>query len=126
MRWNLVNTARRAWALWLLLPAAAVTVNLQFMGQAPVAFANAEDDAIFKRHLDAVLAGGEPGRPWDWENPNTGTRGTITLLERFKRDSRPCGRVNIHNEAGGRTGGGVFTSCRLDTGEWQLVVLPES
>lgn len=124
MNWFRTNVRRAAVLLGALLPAAACALNLQFLSQAPIAFADAEDEAIFNQHLDALLESGELGQKTTWENPNTGAKGELTLLERFDYESRPCGNVDIRNEAGGRTGGGVLTSCRLGTGEWKWVVLP--
>lgn len=123
---TLVKAARRVFALGLLMPSLAFALNMQFLGQAPLAFANSEDEAIFGSHFDALLDSGEPGEVSSWKNPNTGAKGTMQLIDRFEHESRPCARVLVQNEAGGRTGGGVLTSCRLDTGEWRWVVLPES
>ena len=105
----------------LLLAGPAGAQNLQFLGEAPVAFADERDAALFDAALDQVMADGRPGDTRTWDNPQSTAKGTITLLERSDRDGLPCGRVRIRNEIKGRVGSGEYSLCMPRPGEWLMV-----
>jgi hypothetical protein len=64
-----------------------------------------------------------PGQTATWDNPATGTSGTIELLETFQKDGMPCQkrRYVFNNERKFGTSTFVLNVCRIPSGEWKVV-----
>jgi hypothetical protein len=64
-----------------------------------------------------------PGQTAAWDNPATGTSGTIELLETFQKDGMPCQkrRYVFDNERKFGTSTFVLNLCRIPSGEWKVV-----
>lgn len=110
------HLVRAAAAVLVLLPAVAVALNFNFLQQAPVAFATDEDRHIFGRHLRKALESGITGEETRWENPATGARGSITLIESGTLDGMPCAVTRLRSEIKGRSGEHLYTVCATPDG----------
>lgn len=61
------------------------------------------------------------GQTVSWENPETGSKGTIELARSFEKDGQECRQVNIFNSAGGFSGQSTFSFCKDPaSGEWKV------
>ena len=58
-----------------------------------------------------------------WSNPETGTTGTVSLVEVFDKDGMPCRKLRHDIAKRGETANQVYVSnrCRVQSGEWKLL-----
>jgi surface antigen len=64
------------------------------------------------------------GTSEEWSNPNTGTHGTVTLIQKSRYKGMPCRRLR-HDIVLKRPTDSyrlVVDRCRTDEGEWKIVV----
>jgi hypothetical protein len=63
----------------------------------------------------------EPGTTWNWENPENGHSGTVTLIRVFQSQGSNC-RVLRHHVRAGTDEPWVMdmTTCQDDEGRWVL------
>ncbi|MDJ0894577.1 MAG: hypothetical protein QNJ92_05510 [Alphaproteobacteria bacterium] len=59
----------------------------------------------------------------EWENPKSGNRGTVTLIDHFERDGGPCMRLGytfiIKGEADPKNF--ALRQCLADDGKWKIL-----
>jgi hypothetical protein len=106
--------------LLCLLQVPAQAVNLKWLEHAPVRFFSDADWALATAAVDDALANPEDGTPVQWNNPDSGHRGSATALGTLKRDGRTCRQLALENEARGMSGRSVFLYCLQPDGEWKI------
>lgn len=117
----MIRAVLSALALFLISTAPAAAQNMGFLGNSPVAYFTEEDVKIFHETGRVALDTLKPGKVTKWENPATGARGKIKVLQAFvTQDGRTCKRVGIHNQARGVEGESRMTLCRAPEGRWQV------
>lgn len=65
-----------------------------------------------------ALDEGESGVTMDWENPETGTHGSLTPMEPFDKAGQTCRKLQIKNFANNLEGGATHIFCRQADGSW--------
>ena len=71
----------------------------------------------------ANKASSEPiGTQEAWENPSTGTRGTVRTVEKLQRDDLPCLKLrhDIKQQGQATPQTYYFVRCQLPDGRWKL------
>ena len=63
------------------------------------------------------------GATGDWDNPDSGNSGTVTLIGQFDRNGQPCMRLGYKFVAKGETDPKHFTlrECLDDDGKWKIL-----
>ena len=82
-----------------------------------------EDRAMIRSTVERQIHGKRPDTVANWNNPRSGHSGTITLLNKTRKQGMPCERIAYQiMEPGSRQQHGryVFTSCQLPDGTWKL------
>lgn len=113
-------TAVAAISVGLIVAFPTYGVNWRQLRYAPVNYFTESDWSLFKETAIEVLENRKVGTMTEWENPETGHRGSFTLLTRFELEGQPCGKVKIFNSANGFTGESVFNLCKTNEGEWKI------
>ena len=76
----------------------------------------------------ANKAASEPiGTQEAWENPSTGTRGTVRAVEKLERDDLPCLKLrhDIKQQDHATPQTYYFVRCQLPDGQWKLYASDE-
>ena len=95
--------------------------NLGQLSDAPSAKFIAQDFEMFWAAIDAVSASKTAGTSKSWENPATGSGGTIKLLSVFtSTDGRDCRRLRVDNYHKTLKGATTQTVCAHRDGTWLL------
>ncbi len=118
-----MNKSKIAKALLALLLIAgilpATAQNTSFLRKSPVAWMDAEDQAILRETIDAVLAAPD-GTTRDWKNPKTGSFGRVQVLDSHEDMGTTCRNIRMRSEAGGRKGAGSYRLCLADDDTWRF------
>jgi len=113
----------RAVSLLLALCAFAAPASAQWVGILKNTPAERFDDTDLRLFLDAgrrVLNEAADKETVRWENPETGSRGELTVLKSFPWKGNSCREIRVYNEAAGSKGSSVQSLCRIE-GKWRLV-----
>lgn len=100
---------------------AAAAQQLNFLDETAFGQLNKEDLTLVRETISKAVQGGQKGEPHRWKNPQTGSEGSVTLLDQFTKDSRPCARIALENMAGDRKGSSETTWCKISDGSWKAV-----
>jgi len=68
-----------------------------------------------------ALETAQTGQSVNWENPASGHRGSVTVLQTDAEGDRPCRRTQRVFNAGDTTRTGTARACRTEAGEWEVV-----
>lgn len=98
--------------------------NLSFLQDAPVSHLNDEDIDLLLQAADEALEGGEDGTDTWWENPRTGSNGSVTPVRSFEHNGLACRLARIATFAGGRSGTSELRFCKTAEGKWVVVPQP--
>ena len=81
-----------------------------------------EDMQLMNRAV-GDLNGGTAGQKAAWDNPNTGTSGTIEIVRTFEKQGMACQkrRYTFKNNKKPTPETFVLDMCRLPSGEWKIV-----
>ena len=93
--------------------------NLNFLRESPIAWLDDNDEAILRATIDSVLEAPD-GTATDWQNPATGAKGRVQVLDTHEAYDTSCRRIKMRNEAKGRKSGGTYRLCRSDDGRWRF------
>ncbi|WP_161600848.1 RT0821/Lpp0805 family surface protein [Teichococcus oryzae] len=85
-----------------------------------------QTDIDLQRESARSLLEAEPapiGRSRDWQNPETGARGRVTLLRTSQRQGAPCRalRYVVVTRASANPVEMTFTLCRVGDDDWKIV-----
>ncbi len=79
------------------------------------------DWAIAKSALRDVLGRGEAGSSQPWENPTTGSHGTVTPVAAiYEKDGFPCRNFIVSGVRDGHENWYEGTACRIHRGNWDV------
>ena len=71
--------------------------------------------------LREALAKGDDGNSIPWQNPDTGTRGTVTpVASAFVQEGFPCRNFLASHVGNGRENWFEGTACRVHRGQWDV------
>ena len=107
-------------ALLAALSQVALAQNIEFLHRGPIAYMDEVDKQILSETFNAALSNAEDGEKVKWSNPDSGSNGTIEVLDTHEDYGTTCRTVRTHSEAGGREGGGVYRLCLADDDTWQF------
>lgn len=113
-----------AFAQILPSPAAYAIRWYDMLEDTPFAKFEEDDLQLFLAASRKALNETPDNQPVRWENPATGNRGELTVLQTFASKGLPCKRVRVTNEAAGRKSTNDLQACRVD-GKWKLVTASE-
>lgn len=94
--------------------------GLGWLGDAPIRYFSEKDSELMKSSVQKALNSNDDGVKLEWENPETGHKGSVTPLDRKKIQGLICRDAQIFNSAGGRTANSRFTLCQHEDGAWKL------
>jgi len=94
--------------------------DLSFLKGSPIAAFSEEDRNILVNAFRQAMASNEDGEISEWNNPDTGNRGSIKVLKTTTRDDRPCRKARFENQAGKNIGRSEFFFCQAADGSWQV------
>jgi len=103
-----------------VLPQLASAQNIEFLHRGPIAYMNEVDKEILSKTLQTALDKSADGESLRWSNPDSGSEGTIEVLDTHEDYGTTCRTVRTHSTASGREGGGVYRLCRADDDSWQF------
>jgi hypothetical protein len=116
MRWALAALV----ASLIASPDVLAQSNLGYLRDAPSGKFNAQDFEMLWAAVDEVSAQ-KPGATKSWDNPATGSGGTIKLLAIFRStDGRDCRRLRVDNYAKSLKGATTQNVCAHTDGTWLL------
>ena len=69
------------------------------------------DKEILSKTLQTALDETADGESLRWSNPDSGSEGTIEVLDTHEDYGTTCRTVRSHSKASGREGGGVYRLC---------------
>ena len=101
-------------------PQLASAQNIEFLHRGPIAYMNDIDKEILSKTLQTALDESADGESLRWSNPDSGSKGTIEVLDTHEDYGTTCRTVRTHSKASGREGGGVYRLCRADDDSWQF------
>ena len=105
-----------------LIPAALLALGLLVSPVAPAAVPQA-DDAVFVEgaRYSAVLSRGDKDTSIPWENPRTGTRGTVTpIATAYTQDGQTCRDFLASFVSGSSQSWVQGEACKQQQGDWQV------
>jgi len=94
--------------------------NLSFLTGAPVANLSDADQEILRETVRDALDNQPDGTTVEWLNPDTGSTGTIEVLDTHEDFGTTCRSVRTFTRAGGREGGGVHRLCKAEDDSWRF------
>jgi len=98
--------------------------NVWFAHDMPMSEMTEADIEILSSAADEALENAPDGDTRLWENPETGAGGALTPLSTSEQDGMRCRRLQIANEAGGKTARSEFDFCRQADGSWKVLSPP--
>ena len=83
-------------------------------------------DKTDRMQVSRTLEGTKTGRYRKWNNPDSGTRYTVTptrtyVRQRGRSSSQPCREFTTTANIGGTTEKIFGTACRMDDGSWKII-----
>lgn len=78
------------------------------------------DRELLRRTLRGLLDEAEVGEARDWENPDSGTGGTVRLTGRETIEGAACGQVDIALRKGERRRSFDLLFCQRPDGTWGI------
>lgn len=98
----------------------AIAQNINFLHRGPVAYLDEVDKQILSDTFNKALNEVEDGVSVAWSNPDSGSEGTIEILDTHEDFGTTCRTVRTATSAGGRDGGGIYRLCQAEDETWQF------
>jgi len=98
----------------------AHAINEMFAKDAPVSKMTAEDFKIAGDAMRKALDEGKDGQAYEWKNPATSARGTITPLAAFDKNGMHCRGAAFTSDVKGTTGSSKWNLCKTPEG-WKVL-----
>ena len=98
--------------------------NVWFAQDMPISQMTGADIEILSSAAEEALENAPDGETRQWENPETGAGGALTPLSTSEEDGMRCRRLEIANEAKGKTARTEFDYCRQADGSWKVLSAP--
>ena len=103
-----------------LIQTPAFAQGYRWLDTSPVRHFTDEDWSLLRSTAREVLDNGADGSEDSWENPDSGSSGSIKVLSSFQQDGLHCRRAHFSNSAGGFHGSGIFNLRRVADGSWKI------
>jgi surface antigen len=97
--------------------------NTSFLQKRPISRLSEGDRKLFDEALRTLLASDDANAEATWENPASGSRGTLKTVqvEKVSPDyGVECRTLQVHNEVKGVAGDSRTRLCKSKDGEWRL------
>jgi len=107
-------------AIAALLTSTATAQNIGFLNKGPLAYLNDTEKTLLTEALKQALDNSADGENVKWENPATGHKGRIEVIDTHQDYGTTCRTLLIHTYASGREGGGVYRLCQADDDSWRF------
>lgn len=120
---GLVTNCARAICL-VCLSAPLHASNLFFAKDMPVSQMTDSDIEIMSAAIDETLSDVDDGAARHWKNPETDAGGTLTPLSTSEENGLLCRRLEIANQAKGKSARSVHQFCRQADGLWKIRSVP--
>ena len=98
--------------------------NVWFAQDMPISQMTGADIEILSSAAEEALENAPDGETRQWENPETGAGGALTPLSTSEEDGMRCRRLEVANEAKGKTARTEFDYCRQADGSWKVLSAP--
>ena len=95
-------------------------LNWRELKYSPVAYFTDEDWRLFTETGEDLLNNHPDGTTLAWENPTTGSSGSVTAVSTSERNGMVCREVKIVNSAGPQTAQSIFHLCKQADGSWKF------
>ncbi len=112
--------------LFWLIPIAvgvgqAQAANFRWMNFSPERHFTEQDWEMVTSTADQALNQGKDGELFTWNNPDSGSSGSLTPKDAENREGMPCRVLTITNNAQGLSSTGTNLLCKQANGEWKIV-----
>ena len=104
-----------------LVSSVALGQGFDWLRMSPVSQYDDEDWEMLYAAAGEVLENGTAGVTAEWSNPRTGNSGSISVIDSFERNGRPCHSTRFMNRTATLSGSGIFVLCKVEDGTWKLV-----
>ncbi len=104
----------------VLISASAFGQGYRWLETSPVKFFTDKDWTMLKSTARKLLDSGADGAEGSWENPDSGSHGTIKVLNTYKYEGLRCRRTHFSNSAGGFHSSGIYGLCKVADGTWKV------
>jgi surface antigen len=98
----------------------AHAINEMFAKDAPISRMTPEDFKIAGEVMRKALDEGTDGHVYEWKNPATDAKGTITPLAAFERNGMHCRGAAFASDVKGKTGSSKWNLCKTPDG-WKVL-----
>ena len=106
--------------VFMFISSLALAAGVGWLSDAPIRYFSDKDTELMKNAVQKALGNNDDGVKLEWENAETGAKGSITPVDKKIIDGLSCRDAEVFNSAGGRIANSVFTFCRQEDGEWKL------
>jgi len=108
-------------ALFVLACAPAAAQNwIGLLKDTPAERFNEEDLKLFLDASRTALNDTPAGQSVKWQNPQSGSRGELTVVKTFSWQDHPCRQLRVHSETTDRKGASTLDLCQVQ-GQWKLL-----
>lgn len=92
-----------------------------YLGREIGASLDRADIAYYEQVSQSALETSKTGVTTQWQNPDTGTHGTITPVRTYPQGDTHCREYQQTIMVGGKQVDGYGTACRRPDGAWEIV-----
>jgi surface antigen len=107
----------------LLVTSSTTAQNLNFLDRSAASELTPGDETILRAAFQKALEDTPDKETVNWENPETGHFGSISLLDTHQDFNTTCRTIRTLTTAGGREGGGRYRLCLADDDSWRFAPL---
>ena len=97
----------------------ALAQNTMFLRNSPVAHLDEADREMLSAAIREVIASPD-GTTLDWNNPDTGSKGRIKVLDTHEAFDTTCRNLRSRSVARGRQAEGIYRMCKQADGTWRF------
>ena len=120
--WNNMKPLPFTLLALLLIAGSAQGANFRWLEFSPVRNFTDDDWDMMTATADRALNKGKEGEVFSWENPESGSSGSLTPMGKAEsKKGGDCRKLQISNQAGGLSGDSTHILCRQPDGEWKVV-----
>lgn len=109
--------------LLTLVSAGVAAQNIMFLHRGPIASLSDADKALVSATMKEALDAGKDGDTLEWSSPDSGARGSISLLDTHEDYGTTCRTIRTSTTADGREGGGTYRLCLAEDKTWRFAPL---